>query len=63
MNDMDRTKWMKTVVKSFRLNRDLLHQINEECRYRNLDFSSYVRHAAIIAMKRPPSHRKHPYRF
>jgi hypothetical protein len=37
--------------------------INEECRFRNFDFSSYVRHAAMLAMKYPNSRNKSPYLF
>jgi hypothetical protein len=45
------TRQTKDIIKSFRLSRELLDLINYECRYRNLDFSSYVRHAAILALK------------
>jgi hypothetical protein len=47
----DKSKWTKDIIKSFRLSRELLDLINHECQYRNLDFSSYVRHAAILALK------------
>jgi hypothetical protein len=53
LSDIDKSKWRMSVVNSFRLSRDLLHMIKEECRFRNLDFSSYARHAAMFAMKYP----------
>ena len=45
------TRPTKDIIKSFRLSRELLDLINRECRYRNVDFSSYVRHAAMHALK------------
>ncbi len=51
MEANDKSKWTKDIIKSFRLSRELLDLINQECRYRSLDFSSYVRHAAILALK------------
>jgi hypothetical protein len=45
------TRQTKDIIKSFRLSRELLDLINQECRYRNLDFSAYIRHAATLALK------------
>jgi hypothetical protein len=47
----DKSKWTKDIIKSFRLSKELLDLINHECQYRNLDFSAYIRHAAILALK------------
>ena len=48
MAAIELTRQTKDIIKSFRLSRELLDLINQECRYRNLDFSSYVRHAAML---------------
>jgi hypothetical protein len=56
------TRQTKDIIKSFRLSRELLDLINQECRYRNLDFSSYVRHAAMLALKHR-SDIRNDYRF
>jgi len=47
----DKSKWTKDIIKSFRLSRELLDLINHECRCLNIDFSTYVRHAAMHALK------------
>jgi hypothetical protein len=46
-----------TVMKSLRMSEGLLRMIVEECKSRNLDFSEYMREAAIAAMKQHISHR------
>jgi hypothetical protein len=46
------SKWKQTEIKSFRLSPSLLEMIQSECRARRIDFSEFMRHAAIVAMKR-----------
>ena len=45
------TRQTKDIIKSFRLSRELLDLINQECQCRNIDFSAYVRHAAMYALE------------
>jgi hypothetical protein len=40
-----------TVVKSVRMSARLMRLITEECGQRNLDFSDFMRNAALAAMK------------
>lgn len=41
----------KTEFRSFRLSPVLLDMIRIECQYRELDFSEYIRYAALAIMK------------
>ena len=41
-----------TVMKSLRMSEVLLRMIVDECKSRNLEFSGYMREAAVAAMKR-----------
>jgi len=40
------------VMKSLRMSEVLLRMIVDECKSRNLEFSGYMREAAVAAMKR-----------
>ena len=44
--------WKKSIFRSFRLSPALLEMIQTECKFRNIDFSDYIRYAALAAMKR-----------
>ena len=40
-----------TVIKSVRMSEKLMRMITEECNTRNLDFSDYMRYAALAVIK------------
>ena len=42
----------KSKIKSIRLTPQAVHLIQDECRRRNMSFSTYVRYAAISAIRR-----------
>ena len=41
----------KTIMKSLRVSEPLLRVINKECKTRNIDFSDYMRRAALAGIK------------
>ena len=43
--------WKKTVIRSIRFSPALMDMIKTECEYRGIDFSNYIRYAAMVAMK------------
>jgi hypothetical protein len=43
-------KWLKDIIKSFRLSPAHLALVEEECRLRKVGFSEYVRDATMVAM-------------
>ena len=40
-----------TVIKSVRMSETLVRLITEECNTRNLDFSDFMRNAAVVAIR------------
>ena len=48
----DRTnRWKQRLVRSFRVSEHLEEMIKQECKRRNTDFSSFMRAAALGAMR------------
>lgn len=45
------SRWKKSIFRTFRLSPALMEMIKVECQRRGTDFSSYMRDAAISAMK------------
>ncbi len=46
------SKWRNRIVRSFRISEELEGMIMNECQRRNLDFSTFVRYAAVAACRR-----------
>jgi hypothetical protein len=44
-------RWKKDIVRSFRLNRDLLNSMEAECRARHISLSECVRQALVTFMR------------
>jgi hypothetical protein len=54
----DRTnRWKQRLMRSFRVSEHLEQMIKEECKRRNTDFSSFMRAAALGAMRNRTYHR------
>ena len=54
----DRTnRWKPKLVRSFRISEYLEEMIKHECKRRNTDFSSFMRAAALGAMRNRTHHR------
>jgi hypothetical protein len=41
----------KTVIRSIRFSPALMHMVKKECAYLGIDFSTYIRNTATVAMK------------
>ena len=50
-------RWKPSVVRSFRVSEHLEEMIEQECKRRNTDFSSFMRAAALGAMRSRTGHR------
>jgi hypothetical protein len=50
-------RWKPTRVRSFRVSEHLEEMIKQECKRRNTDFSSFMRAAALAAMRNRTHHR------
>jgi hypothetical protein len=50
-------QWKPTIVRSFRISEHLGEMIKQECKRRNMDFSSFMRAAALGAMRNRTYHR------
>jgi hypothetical protein len=50
-------RWKPRRVRSFRVSEDLEEKIKQECKRRNTDFSSFMRAAALGAMRGRMYHR------
>jgi hypothetical protein len=46
------SKWRNRKVRSFRISEELEEMIKNECQRRNLDFSTFVRYAALALCRR-----------
>jgi len=54
----DRTnRWKPRLMRSFRVSEHLEEMIKQECKRRNTDFSSFMRAAALGAMRNRTHHR------
>ena len=54
----DRTnRWKPRLVRSFRVSEHLEEMIKQECKRRNTNFSSFMRAAALGAMRNRTYHR------
>jgi uncharacterized protein (DUF1778 family) len=50
-------RWKPRLVRSFRVSEDLEEMIKQECKRRQTDFSSFMRAAALGAMRNRTYHR------
>jgi hypothetical protein len=50
-------RWKPRLIRSFRISEDLEEMIKQECKRRNTDFSSFMRSAAMGAMRNRTHHR------
>jgi len=50
-------RWKPRLVRSFRVSEDLEEMIRQECKRRNTDFSSFMRAAALGAVRNRTHHR------
>ena len=50
-------RWKPSLVRSFRVSEHLEEMIKQECKRRNTDFSSFMRAAALGAMRNRTYHR------
>ena len=50
-------RWKPRLVRSFRVGEDLEEMIKQECKRRQTDFSSFMRAAALGAMRNRTYHR------
>ena len=46
---MTDSKWRQRIIRSFRVSEALEEMIEQECKRRNTDFSSFMRYAAVAA--------------
>jgi hypothetical protein len=51
------SRWKPRLIRSFRISEDLEEMIKQECKRRNTDFSSFMRAAALGAMRNRTYHR------
>jgi hypothetical protein len=55
---LDRSnRWKPRLMRSFRVSEHLEEMIKQECKRRNTDFSSFMRAAALGAMRNRTYHR------
>ncbi len=55
---LDRSnRWKPRLMRSFRISEDLEEMIKQECKRRKTDFSSFMRTAALGAMRNRTYHR------
>jgi hypothetical protein len=50
-------RWKPRLIRSFRISEDLEEMIKQECKRRKTDFSSFMRAAALGAMRNRTYHR------
>jgi hypothetical protein len=50
-------RWKPRLMRSFRVSEDLEEMIKQECKRRQTDFSSFMRAAALGAMRNRTYHR------
>jgi hypothetical protein len=50
-------RWKPRLIRSFRISEDLEEMIKQECKRRQTDFSSFMRAAALGAMRNRTYHR------
>jgi hypothetical protein len=50
-------RWKPRLVRTFRISEHLDEMIRQECKRRNIDFSSFMRNAALGAMRNRTYHR------
>jgi hypothetical protein len=50
-------RWKPRLMRSFRVSEHLEEMIKQECKRRNTDFSSFMRAAALAAMRNRTHHR------
>ena len=50
-------RWKPKLMRSFRVSEDLEEMIKQECKRRKTDFSSFMRAAALGAMRNRTYHR------
>ena len=50
-------RWKPRLMRSFRISEHLEEMIKQECKRRNTDFSSFMRAAALGAMRNRTHHR------
>jgi hypothetical protein len=52
-----KNRWKQNLMRSFRVSEHLEEMIKQECKRRNTDFSSFMRAAALGAMRNRTYHR------